>query len=43
MFLAPLLIMMLGYILLFITLWMIRIRTAILERRATVLMQRGAQ
>ena len=38
-FLAPLLIMMLGYILLFITLWMIRIRTAILERRARNLMQ----
>ena len=41
-FLAPLLIMMLGYILLFITLWMIRIRTAILERRARNLMQGGA-
>src|SRR5579872_5389506 len=42
-FLAPLLLMMTGYVLLFITLWMVRIRTAILERRATVLMQRGAQ
>jgi hypothetical protein len=41
-FLAPLLLMMAGYVLLFITLWMVRIRTAILERRATVLMQRGA-
>jgi len=42
-YLAPLLIMMLAYVLLFFTLWMVRIRTAILERRATVLMQRGAQ
>src|SRR6201995_4202556 len=41
-FLAPLLLMMTGYVLLFITLWMVRIRTAILERRATALMQRGA-
>jgi heme exporter protein C len=40
-FLAPLLLMMAGYMLLFLTLWMVRIRTAILERRATVLMQRG--
>ena len=40
-FLAPLLLMMTGYMLLFVTLWMVRIRTAILERRATVLMQRG--
>jgi heme exporter protein C len=40
-FLAPLLLMMGGYVLLFITLWMVRIRTAILERRATSLMQRG--
>ena len=38
-FLAPLLIMMLGYALLFATLWMIRIRTAIVERRARNLMQ----
>jgi hypothetical protein len=28
-------------VLLFLTLWMVRIRTAILERRATVLMQRA--
>src|SRR3954471_691121 len=40
-FLSPLLLMMAGYMLLFVTLWMVRIRTAILERRATVLMQRG--
>jgi heme exporter protein C len=40
-FLAPLLLMMGGYVLLFITLWVVRIRTAILERRATSLMQRG--
>ena len=40
-FLAPLLIMMLGYVLLFITLWMVRIRTAIVERRARNLMQVG--
>ena len=40
-FLAPLLIMMLGYVLLFITLWMVRIRTAIVERRARNLMQAG--
>jgi heme exporter protein C len=40
-YLAPLLIMMLAYVLLFFTLWMVRIRTAILERRATSLMQRG--
>src|SRR5438067_3404805 len=32
-FLAPLLLMMAGYVLLFLTLWMVRIRTAILERR----------
>jgi heme exporter protein C len=42
-YLAPLFIMMLAYVLLFLTLWMVRIRTAILERRATALMQRGAQ
>jgi heme exporter protein C len=40
-FLAPLLIMMLGYMLLFVTLWMVRIRTAIVERRARNLMQAG--
>jgi hypothetical protein len=33
--------MMLGYALLFTTLWMIRIRTAIVERRARSLMQGG--
>jgi len=38
-YLWPLLIMMLGYVLLFLTLWMIRIRTAILERRSRSLMQ----
>jgi hypothetical protein len=32
---------MAGYILLFATLWMVRIRTAILERRARNLMQEG--
>jgi heme exporter protein C len=42
-FLAPLLLMMAGYFLLFLTLWMIRIRTAILERRARNLMQAGAR
>src|SRR5580692_4373826 len=41
-YLAPLLIMMLGYTLLFVTLWMVRIRTAILERRARTLMQQAA-
>jgi heme exporter protein C len=41
-FLAPLLLMMLGYMLLFVTLWMVRIRTAILERRARNLMQGAA-
>jgi heme exporter protein C len=38
-FLAPLLLMMAGYALLFVTLWMVRIRTVILERRARSLMQ----
>jgi len=38
-FLAPLLLMLAGYGLLFVTLWMVRIRTAILERRARNLMQ----
>ena len=42
-YLTPLLIMMFAYMLLFSTLWMVRIRTAILERRATAIMQRGAQ
>jgi heme exporter protein C len=41
-FLAPLLLMMSAYALLFVTLWMVRIRTAILERRARNLMQGGA-
>ena len=40
-FLAPLLLMMAGYALLFLTLWMVRIRTAILEPRARNLMQAG--
>ena len=40
-YLWPLLLMMLGYVMLFLTLWMIRIRTAILERRARTLMQAG--
>jgi heme exporter protein C len=38
-FLWPLLLMMLGYALLFVTLWFIRIRTEILARRARSLMQ----
>jgi heme exporter protein C len=42
-FLAPLLLMMAGYFFLFVTLWMVRIRTAILERRARNLMQAGAR
>jgi len=42
-FLAPLLLMMAGYAFLFVSLWMIRIRTAILERRARNLMQAGAR
>jgi heme exporter protein C len=41
-YLAPLLIMMLGYALLFLTLWMVRIRTAVLERRARTLMREAA-
>ena len=40
-YLWPLLIMMLGYMLLFVSLWMLRIRTMILERRARALMQGG--
>jgi heme exporter protein C len=40
-YLLPLLLMMAGYMLLFATLWMIRIRTAILERRSRNLMQGG--
>jgi heme exporter protein C len=38
-FLAPFLLMMAGYGFLFLSLWMVRIRTAILERRARSLMQ----
>ena len=40
-FLAPLLLMMTGYAFLFASLWMVRIRTAIVERRARNLMQAG--
>src|SRR5579863_5505393 len=40
-FLWPLLIMALGYMLLFAALWMVRIRTEIVDRRARSLMQRG--
>jgi heme exporter protein C len=38
-YLPPFLLMMAGYMLLFLTLWMIRIRTAIVARRARNLMQ----
>ena len=41
-YVAPFLTMMLAYALLFATLWMVRIRTAIVERRARSLMQAGA-
>ncbi len=41
-FLTPLLLMLSAYGLLFVTLWMVRIRTAIIERRARNLMQGGA-
>jgi heme exporter protein C len=41
-YLTPLFLMMAGYALLFVTLWFIRIRTAILERRARSLMQSAA-
>jgi heme exporter protein C len=41
-FLWPLLAMALGYMLLFASLWMIRIRTEIVDRRARSLMQRAA-
>lgn len=41
-YVAPFLTMMLAYALLFATLWMVRIRTAIIERRARSLMQAGA-
>lgn len=40
-YVPPFLCMMLGYALLFATLWMVRIRTAIVERRARNLMQGG--
>jgi heme exporter protein C len=42
-FLLPLLIMALGYMLLFAALWMVRIRTEIVDRRARSLMQRGEE
>ena len=41
-FLTPLLLMMSAYAFLFLTLWMVRIRTAIVERRARSLMQGAA-
>ena len=41
-FLWPLLIMALAYMLLFAALWMVRIRTEIVNRRARGLMQRTA-
>jgi heme exporter protein C len=41
-YLTPLLLMMAGYFLLFLTLWMMRVRTAIVERRARSLMLGGA-
>jgi heme exporter protein C len=41
-YLMPLLLMMAGYALLFATLWIVRIRTAIVERRARSLMQGAA-
>jgi heme exporter protein C len=41
-FLRPLLVMWAGYGFLFLTLWMLRIRTEILNRRARNLMQEGA-
>src|SRR3569833_1176623 len=41
-FLAPLLLVVAGYGLLFLSLWMIRIRTAIRERRARNLMLSGS-
>src|SRR5580692_11484697 len=40
-YLWPLLSMMAGYVLLFVSLWMVRIRTAIVQRRARHLMQAG--
>ena len=41
-FLWPLLTMALGYMLLFAALWMVRIRTEIVDRRARSLMQGGS-
>jgi heme exporter protein C len=41
-FLWPLLTMALGYMLLFAALWMVRVRTGIVDRRARSLMQRAA-
>jgi heme exporter protein C len=41
-FLWPLLTMMAAYMLLFVTLWLMRIRTMIVERRARALMQGDA-
>ena len=41
-FQPPLFTMMFGYFLLFLTLWLVRIRTMILERRARSLMQGGS-
>lgn len=42
-FLWPLLTMMLAYTLVFVALWLVRIRTAIIERRTRNLMQQAAQ
>ena len=42
-FLAPLLLMMLSYALIFVTLWLIAIRTEIIERRARSLMMGAAR
>jgi heme exporter protein C len=42
-FLWPLLIMMLAYTLVFAALWLVRIRTAIIERRTRNLMQQAAE
>jgi heme exporter protein C len=42
-FLWPLLIMMLAYTLVFVALWLVRIRTAIIERRTRNLMQQAAE
>ncbi len=42
-FLWPLLVMMAAYGFVFLTLWMIRVRTEILSRRARTLMLSGAR